>query len=238
MHRIAPFALVALAVSLAACASESVTEVTTPDVQMRQMTQLSAGGGIAGYDFFATIDGVYTRFGTLLVIEDASSPSTGYYDETEYWRFDPVALDVIESGDVDQIDVDFIGKRGSFDQKLADHFESGTSTWTAMSINRLFDLSPDPTVVWNDPAQGHILYTMEGRGWGHQGNRFITYYLELDFASAPGVPEMVWYIDYEDFQWWQASRGDDKRMYEVRLTNDSQLNQTAAGVGYELKTLK
>lgn len=236
MTRIAHFALIATAMSLAACANQSVSEPSSPDVQQRQLGQLSAGGGIAGYDFYMTEGGVPKRVGSLLVIEDAGG--AGYFDETEYWRFDPLALDSIETGDVDTIEIDFIGKSKSFDQALVDHFEDGTTAWTAWNVNRLFDLASDPTIVWNEPANGHVLYTMEGKGWGKAEGKRITYYLELDFNIGEAYPEMIWYIDYDDFQAWEMARGADTRAYEVRLSHGTELQQTAVGVGYELKTIK
>ncbi len=233
---IARAALIGAALALCACATESVSEPSTPDIQKRELAQLSAGGGIAGYDFFATIDGQYKRVGTLLVIEDAAGG--GYAEETEYWRFDPLGLDALEAGEIAAFDVGFVGKRKRYRQWLADHFEDGTGSWVAWTVNRQFNLATDPTVVWNSPDEGHVLYELEGRGWNKGEGRRVTYYLEFDFNIGEAFPGMSWYIDYDDFEAWQTSRGDDDRMYEVRLRRNSVLEQTPYGVGYELKTIK
>lgn len=228
-------ALIVASLALYACAAESVSEPSTPEVQQRQLSQLSAGGGIACYDFYASIDGTNKRIGSLLVIEDAFGG--GYDEETEYWRFDPLAIDDLAAGDIAEIGVDFIGKSKSFDGALVDHFEADTGEWQAWNVNRLFDLATDPTFVWNDPPAGHVLYRMEGRGWGKANGKKITYYLEFEFTGQ-AYPEMSWYIDYDDFQSWQEARGDDNRIYEVRLNHATNLQQAPFGVGFELKTIK
>lgn len=223
---------------LCACAAESESVPSTPEIQRVQLSQLSAGGGIAGYDFYADIGGVRTRIGALLVVEDADNPAAGYEEETEYWRFDPAALDELATGGLSDIDIHYNGTWWWYSPYLANAFETGTEDFTAWQVNRLFNLGEDPVVVWNRPNEGHVLYTMEGRRWRKADGGYITYYLEYDFNNGEDWPEMTWYIDYTDFEIWQANRGDSPRIYEVRLTHDTDLRQTSVGVGYELKTIK
>ena len=52
---------------------------------------------------------------------------------------------------------------------------------------------------------------------------------------------MTWYVSSVDFNLWQNSEAgdeDDGSIFEVRLTDDTELDATNVGVGYELKTLK
>lgn len=233
--------LAALALALTAgCADESTSAGSTPDIQSRDLAQLSAGGGIAGYDFYIDIGGLATRVGTLIVTNGAYDVAQGYYDQMEYWRWDPTVLADIETGAISDIDVDFVGTSSSYSATLVGNFESGTGTWTAWDVNRLFNLSSIPSWQTNNPGQGRVLYTMEADAWGGEVGS-ITYYLKMDFTQSLGYPEMYWYVSWIDFTLWadsEAGDGDSDSIYEVRLTDDSDMTQTSVGVGYELKTVK
>jgi len=233
-------ALFALGLLVSACTGESTTEGSTPEVQSKELAQLSAGGGIAGFDFYADVNGLSTRVGSLVVTNGAFDAGAGYTDQMEYWRWEPTALADIESGATTHIDVDFVGTSTVYDPTLVAQFESGTSTWTAWDVNRLFNLSSLPTVEWNDPGAGEVLFTMEADAWaGVVGT--ITYYLMMDFGGGLGYPHMTWYVDFFDFVLWadsEAADSDSDSIYEVRLTDDSAMVQTPIGIGFELKTVK
>lgn len=232
--------LLILGLAVSACSGESVTEGTTPPVQSKELAQLSAGGGIAGYDFFVDINGLPTRVGTLVVTNGAFDAGLGYFDQMEYWRWDAGSLATIETGAEQNIDVQFVGTSTVWDPTLISHFESGTGSWTAWDVNRLFNMGSNPTLQWNTPGSGKVLYTMEADAWaGVIGT--ITYFLKMDFSGGYGYPEMTWYVDWLDFIIWadsEAADSDDDTIYEVRLTDDSDMSQAIIGIGYELKTVK
>lgn len=239
--------LIAVSVLAFGCSDESTTVGSTPDIQSRELSQLSAGGGIAGYDFYIDINGLPTRVGTLIVTNGAYDQGQGYYDQMEYWRWEPGSLADIESGTITQIDVDFVNTSATYDPTLVANFESGTGQWTAWDVNRLFDLSSTPSLEWNNPGAGEILYTMEADAWagatsGPNPLQTITYYLKLDFSNPYNdYPEMYWYISLADYTAWTESEQydeDSDGIYEVRLTDDSVMTQTTVGLGYELKTVK
>lgn len=237
MKRTLSIAAVLLAGScLAACTDGSVSQPSTPEIQSRQLAQLSAGGGAAGYDLYVGT----TRVGVLLVTNGAYDNGNGYYDQMEYWRWDPSSLIDLEAGDLDDISVDFVGTSETWSSSLAANFENGTSSWTAWEVNREFDLQSNYSVVWNQPSNNQILYTMEADAWGGMSGS-ITYYLKMDFNYSNDYPEMFWYISYYDYQLWLNSESydeDQNGIYEVRLTDDSVMEQTTVGLGYELKTVK
>jgi len=224
---------------LLGCQGESTTVGTTPEVQSRVLEQLSAGGGIAGYDFYIDIGGVSTRVGALIVTNGAFDEGSGYYDETEYWRWEAGALSAIETGSVDEIDVDFVASSETYDPTIIANFEAGTSTWTAWEVNRDFNLNKGKHVVWNDPPD-QVLYELEADAWGGETGT-ITYYHLMDFTGGFGYPEMTWYIALDDYNRWVNSEfydGDDDGIWEVRLTDDTVFEQTSVGFGYELETVK
>lgn len=224
---------------LLGCQGESVTTGTTPAIQSATLDQLSAGGGIAGYDFYIDIGGISTRVGSLLVTNGAYDVAQGYYDETEYWRWEAGALAAIETGGVSDIDVDFVGTSETYDATLVGNFESGTETWTAWQVNRNFQLNKSQALVWNDPPN-QVLYRLEADAWGGEPGS-ITYYHLMDFSDGYGYPVMSWYIARDDYARWVASEGRDEDsdgIWEVRLTDDTVFEQTPFGLGYELQTVK
>jgi len=231
-----PFTALLASFCLMACSGESTSEPSTPALQSAKLSQVSSGGGVATYDF--EISGV--RVGTLLVTNGAFDAGSGYYDQQEYWRWDATWLRAVESGSVGEIDVGFVGTSNTWSPSLVSHFETGTSTWTAWEVNRLFDLQQTYSVVWNQPTNDQILYRLEADAWGGVSGT-ITYYLKMDFNYGNPYPEMFWYISWNDYQAWldsEAYDADNDGIYEVRLTDDTMLEQTLIGVGYELKTVK
>lgn len=228
--------LFGLAAALTGCNDRSVSEESTPALQRASFAQLSAGGGIAGFDFY--ISG--RRVGTLLVTNGAYDEYDGYYDEKEYWRWDQPALDQLAGGSVSRFDVDFAGTSDKWDSRLVRNFEQGTDRWTAWVVNRQFDLQNDAEMVWNDADNGRPLYHMRTNLWGELTGS-IDYYLKMDFTLGNGYPEMTWYIDYADFRNWlfaEKTDDDDNGIYEVRLEEATSFRQTSAAYGYELKTAK
>lgn len=231
-------ALTALLASLflMACSEESTSNPSTPQLQSMTLAQVSAGGGASGYDLYYS--GV--RVGALLVTNGAFDAASGYYDQMEYWRWDSSSLVDLADGDLDDIDIDFVGTTTTWSTSLVANFENGTGTWTAWEVNRLFDLQNNYSVVWNQPTSGEILYRTDADAWaGVTGT--IRYYLKMDFNYGNAYPEMFWYVSYSDYQRWlqsEAYDGDNDGIYEVRLTDDALLEQTTVGVGYELKTVK
>lgn len=236
MRTINAVAVFLASLCLAACTGESYSTASTPKLQSQKLAQVSAGGGAAGYDLYA--GGV--RVGALLVTNGAYDIATGYYDQMEYWRWDPSSLVDLEAGSLDDIDIDFVGTSTTWSASLVANFESGTSTWTAWEVNREFNLQSNYSIVWNQPSNNQILYRMEADAWGGMSGS-ITYYLKMDFNYGNAWPEMTWLISYSDFQLWVNSEfydEDQNGIYEVRLTDDSLMEQTTVGLGYELKTVK
>ncbi len=225
-----------LAAALSGCIDRSVSHPSTPDTQLAGFDQLSAGGGIAGFDFY--ISG--RRVGALLVTNGLQDAADGYYDEKEYWRWDGAALRQLEAGDVRTFHVDFVGTADKWDSSLVRNFERHTGAWTAWVVNRLFDVDQDAEVVWNDADDGRPLYHMRTSLWGELTGD-IDYYLRMDFQGPEAYPEMIWYIDYRHFlDWWAAEKSDDddNGIYEVRLQEATSFRMTSMAVGHELKTLK
>lgn len=235
--RISPAVLmIGLAALFAGCVDRSVSHESSPEVQRAAFEQLSAGGGIAGFDFYIG----FRRVGALLVTNGLEFTEGGYYDEKEYWRWDQSALDDLAAGDVTSFSVGFVGTADKWDSRIVDRFESGTNRWTAWVVNRLFDVNGEPQVVWNDPDGGRPLYHMRTDLWGDLTGS-IDYYLRMDFSGGAPYPEMTWYIDHRNFLDWLAaekSDDDDDGIYEVRLEEATSFRQTSVAVGHELKTLK
>lgn len=227
---------IGLAAALAGCIDRSVTETPAPETQLAGFDQLSAGGGIAGFDFY--ISG--RRVGALLVTNGVFDEDEGYYDEKEYWRWDTQSLGQLAAGDVRRFSVDFVGTTDKWDSRLVDNFERKTSGWTAWVVNRLFDVDQEAEMVWNDADNGRPLYHMRTSLWGELTGD-IDYYLRMDFSGPDVYPEMTWYIDYRHFlDWWAAEKSDDddNGIYEVRLEEATGFRQTSVAYGHELKTLK
>lgn len=256
------FALITTAsaglVLLLGCSEGSVTEGTTPAVQSKVLEQLSAGGGIAGYDFYIDANDndmldPGERIAALLVTHDVYGGASDdcddpvnptYCNETEYWRWEAGSLANVQAGSVPDINVDFVGTSDTVDPVLIDNFELGTGTWTAWEVNREFELDSNYSMVWNAPPN-QVLFRLEAAAWGSLGEKnpgmTITYFHLMDFTGSAGYPELSWLISAEDFHRWQdseASDDDDGSIYEVRLTSDTVLEQTAYGFGYELTTVK
>lgn len=233
--------LIAAVGLLTGCESGSQTVASTPQIQSMRLNQLSAGGGIAGYDFYMLIEGVSTRVGTLLVTNGAfeEGPDPEYVDEMEFWRWEPGALADIESGGVDEISVDVFDTSETFDPAIVANFEDNTG-WTAWTVNREFTLDKRAEVVWNNPGAGRVLYELEAAAWGGESGT-ITYYHMMDFSGGFGFPEMTWYIASDDYNRWVHSEigdEDDGSIWEVRLTSSTVFEQTSVGAGYELATVK
>ncbi|MCA9539478.1 MAG: hypothetical protein KC620_11360 [Myxococcales bacterium] len=237
-HALAHLTLFASVLALSACAPESAKDAKNlpppPSLESLQQAQVSGGWGFSIYHF--EVDSVHV--GSLLVTNGAYGGS--YADEVEYWRWEPSALADLGAGLVSHVDVDYRATAATWDSGLVStEFETGTGTWTSWEVNRLFDLAPSATIVWNSPAQSKYLYRLEADAWGGESGT-ITYYLSLDF-SASSIPEMYWYISAVDYGLWRRSEKNDDDsdlIYEVRLTSDTELDATAVGVGYRLKTLK
>ena len=240
--------IVALGLLAAGCGDEP----GTPVLDSRAQTQLSAGGGIASYEF--RVNG--TRVGVLLVNGDQSVGQAGYTEfDMEYWRWEAGSLAALETGGVTTVDVTEVRNIDSGDSatdiwNLFD--DTTTQGWTEWEINRDFDFSSTSSVHWNAPSLGDVLFTVEADGWdGFQdgAGETVTYFLKMTFGSDPH-PAMAWYLDYSDYQAWRADpdcpcadplpaacTGEDTDMYEVRLNESSVLTQTLLGLGFELKTL-
>jgi len=236
LHTSSAVLLFGLMVAALGCNDRSVTDSSTPETQSAGFEQLSAGGGIAGFDFY--ISG--RRVGALLVTNGLSDADDGYYDEKEYWRWDQQALDQIAAGGVISFSVDFAGTADKWDSGLVHNFERNTEAWTAWVVNRLFDLNNESEVVWNDAENGRPLYHMRTNLWGALFGD-IDYYLRMDFSLGDPYPEMTWYIDYRHFLYWleaEKTDDDDNGIYEVRLEEATRFRQTNVAVGHELKTAK
>ncbi|MCA9539479.1 MAG: hypothetical protein KC620_11365 [Myxococcales bacterium] len=223
------------ALALAACAPDRVEDLPAPpSLETLQQTQVSGGWGFSIYHF--EVDSVHV--GSLLVTNGAYGGAYG--DQLEYWRWEPSALADLGAGDVTHLDVDFRVTGETWDSgTVSAEFEAGTGTWTSWEVNRLFDLSSHASIIWNSPSNDRYLYRLEAAAWGGESGT-ITYYLRLDF-SAGTIPLMTWYVSSVDFNLWQNSEAgdeDDGSIFEVRLTDDTELDATNVGVGYELKTLK
>lgn len=219
---------------LMACSGESTSTSSTPATQSVTLAQVSAGGGASGYDLHYNGN----RVGALLVTGGTFGGQ--YADEWEYWRWDPASLADLADGDLSLLDIEVTDLSTSSWSEIVSNFESGTSTWTSWDISRSFDPQSQRIVEWNQPSNGVVLYRTDADPWpGMTGT--VRYYLKLDFNYAQSYPEMTWYVRYSDYEAWQQSPNydpEDTGLYEVRLRDDGTLNQTVAGVGYELKTVK
>lgn len=232
------FSLFAAVGLLASCGGESEFAGTEPDVRSAPMAQLSAGGGIAGFDFYIDIESVRTRVGSLIVTNGAYNSAAGYDDNREYWRWEADVLDDIETGAIDEIEVDVFDTSETYDSTITANFESGTGTWTDWVVNRSFTLNKTAQALWNNPANGVILYELEAAAWGGESGT-ITYYHVMDFSGNLGYPEMSWLIAQNDYDAWVDSElGDEDtgEIWEVRLTSNTVFENVALGVGYELTT--
>lgn len=247
-------ALFAVGLMTAACAEGTTTVETTPEIQSRQLAQLSAGGGIASYDFMVG----ETKVGALLVTEAIFDANNGALDATlgrycsdgicnqmEYWRWDEDSLGTIQAGLSGAISVTVNGTSETYSASIVTAFEADTDDFRTWDVNRLFDFSDASTFQFNSPPLGTVLFTVEATPWeGFEENVSVTYYLKMQFdlgSVEQSIPEMTWYLDYGDYETWLAdsdySASTADEIYEVRLNNDSELSQTVYGLGYELKTL-
>lgn len=217
---------------------------TTPEIQSMELAQLSAGGGIAGYDFYIGS----TKVGALLVTNVltagagdtvAAGNGTSYTNQTEYWRWDAASLASIDAGAESTITVDYYDESEFTNPDSVANFESGTGTFEAWTVNRNFSLDKQTTVQWNNPNNGDVLYRLEADAWGGETGS-ITYFLLLEFDSGAVYPDMTWFVANDDYNRWQNSEytDGDSGAYEVRLTDDSVFQATAVGVGYELATIE
>ncbi len=223
-------ALFALGLMTAACAEGSTTIETTPEVQSRQLAQLSAGGGIASYDFMVGA----TKVGALLVTEaifDAQNGtldtninrycSAGICNQMEYWRWDEDNLATIEAGLSGPIAVTVNGTSTTYSSSIVADFEANTTDFLTWDINRLFDFSDGSSVQWNAPPLGTVLLTVEATPWDgfdeawdlamagnplltEEQGESVTYFLKMQFDGVSAIPEMTWYLDYSTYNYWDA----------------------------------
>lgn len=251
--RIAFITTIAAACGLmAGCQGGSKTVASTPEIQSIELSQLSAGGGIAGYDFYVGLE----KVGSLLVTNlegfevgelVGTYGKTEYYNQVEYWRWDTDALDDIRYGAVGQMTVSFVGDSEGFDATLVANFEALSSGAVAWQVNRLFTVGgPEDTEVQRTlpGTNGQALYGLEGEAWGDSGGT-ISYFMKMDFVAGQTVPEMTWYIEPGDsYTRWLASnaRDGDTDKYEVRLGSETQpetvLTLEDVGKGIELATVE
>lgn len=237
---------------LAIACADSDGAGPTPDIQSKELPQLSAGGGIAGYDFgWTNGSGEFERFGTVLVTADISDdrgtpgdPSDDIIEQTEHWRWDQDALDDIEADEVDYntFELQVVSQTEGWEEysaselqdALVAHFDTTeTQAWTEWSVNRQFTVAPGG-LEWNNPGAGSLLYTFEATSWVSESST-ITYFLKFDFSNPPaGSPvDLSWYVDAADYLIHQLSNPDDDT-YEVSPVDGNNFTQTSVGIMYEL----
>lgn len=142
------------------CQQESQSIQTTPEVQAKQLEQISGGIGFSVYHFYDgdKIEG--TEIGALLVTNGAYNGT--YADETEFWRWDADAMADWQDDLLADIAVEWVGTSATWDASLASDFEAAPDdvTWT---VNRNFNLDTSPSIV-TETAAAHM-YQMEAAHW-------------------------------------------------------------------------
>lgn len=235
--------LLLAALCFVACGEQDTTNTSTTPIERSVHAQVSSGGGVAGYTF--SVGG--TRVGTLLVTSDTVYGGS-FAADREYWRWETNSLADIKNGDVDFIDVSAVETAASWSGAIAgspsllDNFEDTppSETWEEWEINRSYDFQESYQVVFNQPTNDKILFRMEAAGWPGFTTT-VTYFLRMDFSGGATTPTMTWYMAWSDYQDWLADDdyvSGDESIYEVRLdATHTEMEQTWAGAGYELKTV-
>lgn len=237
--------LLLASVCFIACGEQAPTEAAAPSVDQSVHAQVSSGGGVAGYTF--SVGG--TKVGTLLVTNaTVDLAGSSYSNDREYWRWEANSLAAIKAGTVDFIDVSAVETAASWSGAIAgspslvDNFEDTppTETWQEWEINRAYDFQESYQVVFNQPSNDKILFRMEAAGWTGFTTT-VTYFLRMDFSGGATTPAMTWYMSWSDYQDWLEDDdyvSGDESIYEVRLdATHTEMEQTWAGAGYELKTV-
>lgn len=235
--------LLLASVCFIACGEQAPTEAAAPSVDQSVHAQVSSGGGVAGYTF--SVGG--TKVGTLLVTNaTVDLAGSSYANDREYWRWEAGSLAAIKAGAVDFIDVSAVETATSWSEAVANllvtNFEATPDgeTWQEWEINRAYDFQESYQVVFNQPSSEKILFRMEAAGWPGFTTT-VTYFLRMDFSGGAVTPGMTWYMSWGDYQDWLEDEdyvSGDESIYEVRLDADyTEMEQTWAGAGYELKTV-
>lgn len=246
--------------SLLACAALAcgpVEDGESPEFDTRTAAQVSGGVGWSVYQFKAN----GAHIGRVLVTDGAFGD--GYGNQTEYWLWEPQKAAQLRAGQVNTLEIDIVVQEEAWKGDLAaQHFESGTTGWTAFAIPRSFDLDGMPRLVYSSNYLERQLYAVEASAWGGMTGS-IRYYLRFDFTPGSDIPSMEWYVDVDDIKTYYYSEDgdddddegeegggdnwdyfdlplevfDDAQRWEVRLEQDATAHRVSYGYGYELTTL-